>query len=231
MTTNRNHNAPLTHVTTGATDPLASPRTHDALTRQAEGGYALVALLAVMTIMALAFTAAAPSIRQQRQRELEKEAIARGEEVAEAIRLYVRARGVLPTSLNQLREGIPVGIKKVQIVRASALIDPLSSSGEWRLIRPNDAKLLEFQRDIALYTGGFTPPTREPALQQFVAQMTALINTRTKDSKETAPGGEDSSPNNTGAFIGVASRSRRNSVLTYYGIDSHDRWIFTPLFR
>ncbi|MDT7604929.1 MAG: hypothetical protein QOF61_2926, partial [Acidobacteriota bacterium] len=26
-------------------------------------------------------------------------------------------------------------------------------------------------------------------------------------------------------------RSRRKSVLTYYGIERHDRWIFTPAYR
>ncbi|HEX7957943.1 MAG TPA: type II secretion system protein, partial [Pyrinomonadaceae bacterium] len=55
-----------------------------------ERGYALVALLAMMTILALAVTAAAPVVRQQTQRERELEAIRRGEEVSEAIRQYVR---------------------------------------------------------------------------------------------------------------------------------------------
>ena len=53
-----------------------------------KAGYTLVALLALMTILALFAAAAAPSLRQQARREREKEAIFRGEEVAEAIRLY-----------------------------------------------------------------------------------------------------------------------------------------------
>ena len=35
----------------------------------------------------------------------------------------------------------------------------------------------------------------------------------------------------SGPFVGVAPNNSTKSVLTYYGIDSHDRWIFTPLFR
>ncbi len=58
-----------------------------------EGGYTLVALLAVMTIIALFAAAAAPSIRQQAQREREIESIFRGEEVAEAIRNYYSLQG------------------------------------------------------------------------------------------------------------------------------------------
>ena len=61
-----------------------------------------------------------------------------------------------------------------------------------------------------------------------VPQLMNVLNTA---STETAPGGENSSENTSGPFLGVASRSQRNSVITYYGIDRHDQWIFTPIFR
>ncbi|HJU54277.1 MAG TPA: type II secretion system protein, partial [Pyrinomonadaceae bacterium] len=83
--------------------------------RRDERGYALVALLAMMTIMALLLITAVPNYRRMAQRELEEEAILRGEQVAEAIRLYVREKRVLPTSIDQLLEGLPRGTKKMQI--------------------------------------------------------------------------------------------------------------------
>lgn len=198
--------------------------------RAGERGYTLVALLALMTIMALAMTAAAPNIRKQKQREMELEAIARGEEVAEAIRLYVRARNTPPTSIEQLLEGIPVGTKKVQILRPSAARDPLSSSGEWRPVRPTDAMLMEFQRDVVLYAGGMPVPTRDPhpLWKTFEARFTNVMNI---GGKEEASSSEDDSTTSTGPFIGVTSRSRRESIVTYYGIERHDKWVFTPLFR
>lgn len=58
-------------------------------------GYALVALLAFMAVLMLTMMAAAPVIRQQMRRELEKEASARDEEAAEAIRLSRRTRSVI----------------------------------------------------------------------------------------------------------------------------------------
>jgi len=58
--------------------------------------------------------------------------------------------------------------------------------------------------------------------------MTNVLDT---ESSGSAPGGDDNSANSSGPFIGVASRSQRNSVMTYYGIDRHDGWIFTPLFK
>lgn len=215
---------------------------HSAARKCAEAGYALVALLAMMTLLALFALSAAPSVRQQAQREREKEAIFRGEQVADAIRdYYVYRTGTtggageqaLPTSMDQLLEGIPVpgGTKKRQVLRASAARDPLSSTGEWRTVRPRAPELLEFQRAVIVYAGGVLPqPTGQIAqLQQFaVPQITNVLDT---GSSLTAPGGEDNSADSSGPFVGVTSRSRNNSVLYYYGIDRHNGWIFTPLFK
>lgn len=211
----------------------------NALTRNprsnTEGGYTLVALLVVMSLMALFALAAAPQVRQQAQREREKEAIFRGEQVAEAIRSYYRYRGAqgvnsLPTSMDQLLEGIPRGTKKLQILRSEAARDPLSSSGEWRLIAPTSQDFGQFVRSVTVYAGGVPPTPRRDlgALAGLIPQMTNILDT---ESDNAAPGGEDTSANSSGPFLGVASRSQRNSVITYYGIERHDEWIFTPLFR
>jgi hypothetical protein len=61
-----------------------------------------------------------------------------------------------------------------------------------------------------------------------VPRVITAINTGTKPEKKTPSAFDDDA---TGPFVGVASRSRRDSVLTYYGIETHDGWIFTPLFR
>src|ERR1044072_4398920 len=60
--------------------------------RRSEGGYTLVALMAMMTGLALFAMAVAPSLQQQAQREREQEAIYRGEQVADAIRAFYRSR-------------------------------------------------------------------------------------------------------------------------------------------
>ena len=221
----------------------AAFRGEEAAIGYSEGGYALVAMLALMTLLALFAVAAAPSIQQQAQREREKESIFRGEQVAQAIRNYYIYRLTsgggageqsLPSSIDQLLEGIPVpgGSKKRQILRANAARDPLSTSGEWRLIRPRSQDLIEFQRALIVYAGSLPASSGDSQmqqLQQFAApQITSVLNT---GSTGTAPGGEDSSDDSSGPFVGVASRSKNNSVLFYYGIDRHDQWIFTPLFK
>jgi type II secretory pathway pseudopilin PulG len=202
-----------------------------------EGGYALVAMLVVMSLLALFAMAATSNVKQQSQREREKEAIFRGEQVANAIRSYYASKGragvnSLPTNMEQLLEGIqiPGRTKRLQVLRASAAKDPLSSSGEWKLVTPTSQDFAELVRNLTVYTEGVppTPKSEFQALAQFLTQSTNILNTK---SSSDAPGGEDNSESASGPFIGVASRSQRNSVITYYGIDRHDQWIFTPIFR
>ena len=202
-----------------------------------------MALLAVMTVLALFAMAVAPSLQQQSQREKEKEAIFRGEQVAEAIREYYRYRATvnslrgdqaLPTSMDQLLQGVPIpgGSKSRQILRASAARDPLSLEGEWRVIHPRSDELIVFQQAVMAYVGSVAPQPRDPQmiqLQQVAAPP--IVNVLNTGTPAQPKGSSSISDDSSGPFVGVASRSKRASVLTFYGIESHDQWIFTPLFR
>ncbi|MEP6719578.1 MAG: type II secretion system protein [bacterium] len=205
------------------------------LLRHDEAGYTLVALLALMTILALFAVAAAPSLQQQARREKEKEAIFRGEEVAEAIRLFYSYQGTrsitgepaLPASIDQLLEGVSVGTRKVQILRGSAARDPLSDS-DWHLVRPHSSELADFQRCVMLFAANVRPPTRDPQLKlvELLMAPAVLPSADTDCSASTGSGDVFQGP-----FIGVTSQNSTSSVIHYYGIGHHDGWIFTPLFR
>jgi type II secretory pathway pseudopilin PulG len=210
--------------------------------RRSEAGYTLVALLALMTVIALFAMAVAPSVQQQGQREREQEAIFRGEQVAESIRLYyINRRGTvgisgdaaLPRSMDDLLHGVPKpgSSKTLQILRPSAARDPLTIEGEWRFILPRSNALIDFQQSLLFYAGGVLPPPRGELaqLQQFAVPQIIATNTLGAVSSSSSSSSLDDDA--TGPFIGVASRSRRDSVLTYYGIEREDQWIFTPLFR
>lgn len=211
--------------------------------RRSEGGYTLVALLALMTVLALFAMALAPRVQQQAQREREKEAIFRGEQVADAIRQYytytamvkrLPGEQALPSSIEDLLDGVPIpgGSKNRQILRPSAARDPLTLDGEWRFVRPRSQGLIEFQQSIMFYTGNFVPQPRDAQmaqLQQFaVPALGSATNFGTDRIKSSSSSADDVS---SGPFVGVTSRSKSDSVLTYYGIERHDQWIFTPLFR
>jgi len=219
------------------TQPRADSKTSAGPGTKSEGGYALVALLLVISLLALFAMAAAENVRQQTQREREKEAIFRGEQVSDAIRLYYMSRGAqgpnsLPTSMEQLTDGItlPGRTKKLQILRSEAARDPLSSSGEWKLVSPTSEDVGQFVKALMIYSGG-TPPVPRGGMARLASLIPQMTNVLDTESTSSAPGGEDNSANSSGPFIGVTSRSQRNSVMTYYGIERHDGWIFTPLFK
>ena len=174
-----------------------------------------------MTVLALFAMAAAPNLRQQAQREREKEAIFRGEQVADAIRdYYLYKAGIgggageqaLPTSMDQLLEGIPIpgGSKKRQMLRASAARDPLSTDGEWRTVRPRTEALIDFQRAVMFYAGSILPPPTQRTNRAITTVCSSAINKCTRHRLAgTAPGGERHMPTDaSGPFVGVASRSR-----------------------
>ena len=199
------------------------------MNRKPEDGYTLFALLAAMTAIAIMLAAAAPSLRQQSRRERELEAIRRGEEVAEAIRQFSlnSAPPRPPTSMKELLEGVnrPGRTKKLQVLRASAARDPLTEDGEWRLIRATgtNAALCDFAAALTKLNNGIpVQPNQIAGLPLVQCSVSGL------------PGGAstimDDADGGTGPFIGVASRSRETAVVTYYGIEQHDAWVFTPLF-
>ena len=161
--------------------------------------------------------------------------------MADAIRLYynaqLRVRGArgeasLPTSIDNLIEGvaIPGRSKKLQVLRASAAKDPLTSSGEWRFVRPHSSAMADFTRNIMLYTENVVPKTSDPELaqqQQFMAPPALAVSGLTGGSLS----GDDLAESSTGPFIGVTSRSKQKAVIYYYGIDQHNQWVFTPFYR
>ncbi len=233
------------HNICGSATHASAPASRRSLAaeRPSEAGYTLVALLALMTILSLFAMAVAPSAQQQAVREREKEAIFRGEQIADAIRdYYIYRTGVtrqvgdasLPTSIDQLLEGIPIpgGSKNRMIRRASAARDPLTIEGDWRFIRPRSESLIDFQQSVMFYAGNVLPPPRNQQiaqLQQFaVPALTSMVNLGRPAAPRQTTSIDDSG---SGPFVGVASRSRRASVITYYGIEQHEQWIFTPLFR
>jgi len=201
-----------------------------------ESGMTLFAVMAVMVVFAIGLLAVAPSIHQQIQREKELESIRRGEEVAQAIRQFVEFyRGArLPTSIDELLEGLPQGTKKRQILRASAAIDPLSEDGRWRLIKADVTSLGPFARRVQNYNGGVLPPNPSNIFDRYAIVVVRSLNTETESDiegeDEEADDGFDMFTDNT-PFIGVASQSKSKSILAYYGIENHSKWVFTPLFR
>src|SRR5687767_14744457 len=65
-----------------------------------ERGYAMAALLVMMSIMAIALTMLMPAWQTMVRREREAELVFRGEQYAKAVARYQRARGAFPPSID-----------------------------------------------------------------------------------------------------------------------------------
>lgn len=201
---------------------------------KSEAGMSLIAVMAVMTLFAIAMLAVAPTVQQGVQREKELEAIRRGEDVAEAVRKYmVFYQGRLPDSMEDLLEGLPQGTKKRQILRESSAVDPLSADGKWRLIEPTSQAFLSFGRRVQTYNNGELPNSPEPRayFDRYTINLVNIVNTESEDDLEKESEEEIEIKTDKAPFIGVASQSRNRALIAYYGIENHSKWIFTPLFR
>jgi type II secretory pathway pseudopilin PulG len=193
----------------------------------------LFAVLAIMALFAMALLAVAPTVVQEVQREKEEETIRRGEEVAEAIRQYVEfyQGAKLPNSIDDLLEGLPQGTKKRQIMRASAAVDPLSDDGKWRLIKADVDSIGAFAKRVQTYNGGLLPSNPSQVFDRYTLVLVNTLNTGSEDDIEGADDSDTEILTENTPFIGVASQSRSKSMIAYYGIENHSKWIFTPLFR
>jgi type II secretory pathway pseudopilin PulG len=193
----------------------------------------LLAVMAVLAVFAVGLLAVAPSVQQMVQREKELEAISRGEEVQEAIRQYVEFYGgsKLPSSMKDLLDGLPQGTKKRMILRPSAAVDPLTEDGKWRLIKPDPQIIGKFARRVQNYNGGVLPPS-PTQFDRFAIVIVNNLNTGDKEDVEDPDSFDDFDVETEDTpFIGIASQSKMRSVIAYYGIENHSKWIFTPLFR
>jgi type II secretory pathway pseudopilin PulG len=208
---------------------------NDLANPKSQSGMSLIAVLAVMTLFAISLLAVAPSVYVEVQREKELEQIRRGEEVADAIRQYVVFyRGAkLPNSIDDLLEGLPQGSKKRMILRPSAAVDPLSEDGKWRLIKPDSEAFINFGRRVQIYNNGLLPSSPQPSqvFDRYAVALVNIINTKSAEDLQEEDESEIEVQTDNTPFIGVASQSRSRSILSYYGIENHSKWIFTPLFR
>jgi type II secretory pathway pseudopilin PulG len=203
--------------------------------RKSERGATLLAIMAMMTLFAIALLAVAPTVQHEIQREKELESIRRGEEIADSIRQYVTFYNgaKLPESIDDLLEGLPQGTKKRQILRSSAATDPLSEDGKWRLIKPDPKVLAAFAKRVQTYNNGLLPSSPEPRqfFDRYTIVLANVLNTESESDTEEPDDLDIEVLTDNTPFIGVASQSRSKSVIAYYGIENHSKWIFTPLFR
>jgi type II secretory pathway pseudopilin PulG len=104
-----------------------TPRAHP----EREGGFALVIVLAGITVMMIMMGAAVPTWRYIMQDDREQELYFRGDQIARAIEEYQRKNG------NAFPPSFEVLIKGKYLRREYK--DPMVKGGKWRIVRPGEA--------------------------------------------------------------------------------------------
>ncbi len=184
--------------------------------RDRQAGYAVIVVVLLLALVAIALTAAVPSVLTQGRREREVELIFRGEQYRRAIGLFNRKFGRLPLSLDEL-----LYTSQLSFLRR-AWPDPMSSKGEWRVIRVGPSGEM-----IGSVTGRVGPNPQALAGSGQGTSGTTQEQAQQSPSSASASG---SGPNPY-PIIGVASTSTARSIRVYNDYQHYNEWefIFDPV--
>lgn len=183
-----------------------------------DSGYAMAALLVAMFVMGIMLTVAMPHWKQVMQREREEELIFRGNQYARAIGLYQQKfAGAFPPNLQVLFD---------QKFLRKLYKDPMTRDGQWQLL---------YQQASATPGGGGPGTPGAPGRPQ--AQPSPSSPTTTQPSRTAATllfgsslgtGGGPGTAGISGAggVIGVASKSKEQSIKIYNGRTHYNEWQF-----
>jgi|SRR5437867_553763 len=187
--------------------------------RSNEAGYAMVALLVAMGIVALLMTAAMPVWKQMNQREKEEELVFRGQQYVHAIALYGRKfANTQPPSVDVLvqqkflrkKYKDPITDDDFQLVMATAQAPGSNTPGG--ATQPGASRGGSSDGSAAGSAGTRTP-----------GQMTAPGPPQTS-GRGTSPTGTQGGP--VGGIIGVSSKSKEKSIRLYNGRTHYNEWVF-----
>ena len=184
--------------------------------RDRQAGYAVIVVVLLLALVAIALTAAVPSVLTQGRREREVELIFRGEQYRRAIGLFNRKFGRLPLSLDEL-----LYTSQLSFLRR-AWPDPMSSKGAWRVIRVGPSGEM-----IGSVTGRVGP---NPQARAGSGQGTSSTTQEQAPPPPPSASASGSGPNPY-PIIGVASTSTARSIRVYNDYQHYNQWefIFDPV--
>jgi len=166
-------------------------------------GYAMVALMVGLAIMAVLMTAAMPTWRQIAQREKEAELIFRGQQYARAIGLFQKKSGpgVLPPNIDALVDGHYLR-KKYK--------DPITG------------------QDFDVLMAGGTPAgvAADGRGQSGQASQSGVGQSGRGAAGQSGIGASGAGAVARGGVMGVASKSKETSIRIYNGRTHYNEWQF-----
>ena len=188
--------------------------------RDRQAGYAVIVVVLLLALVAIALTAAVPRVLTQGRREREEELIFRGEQYRRAIGLFNRKFGRLPLSLDEL-----LYTSQLSFLRR-AWPDPMSSKGEWRVIRVGPSGEL-----IGSVIGRVGPNPQALAGSGQGTSGTTQEQAQEQTQRPPPSTSASGSGPNPYPIIGVASTSTTRSIRVYNDYQHYNEWefIFDPV--
>jgi type II secretory pathway pseudopilin PulG len=192
--------------------------------RASENGYAMVALLIGMSVMAIMMSIAMPVWKTSAQREKEAELIFRGQQYVRAIELYQRKLpGAAPPNLDVLLD---------QKFLRKKYKDPVTAD-DFQILGPNSpgvagAPLAPGQQN---QRGGGPAASQPSTLQRGADQM----RNAAEQMRNTAQGARGAPQGSTfgvqAGVVGVVSKSKASSLRLYNGRSHYNEWQFVYVAR
>ena len=183
-----------------------------------DGGYAMVALLVAMSVMAVMMTVALPVWTTAARREKEAELVFRGEQYARAIALFQRRNGnAIPPNIDVLID---------QKFLRKKYKDPITGD-DFQLLAPG-TPIPGQDTPPTTGRGGGAGSTEAERRRQAEGAQRALDQARraADDARRRAAGGTFGGAQAGGSIIGVVSKSTERSLRLYNGRDRYNEWVF-----
>jgi type II secretory pathway pseudopilin PulG len=198
--------------------------------RRCEDGYNLLVLMVLVTVMNVAVAVALPSWSQFVQREKEAEAVFRGLQYAEAIRVFQKRHSRLPNTLEELIEIEPRSIRKLYS-------NPLHEGGQWGLLiqaataggGPQARGARGGVRQPIAPPGqrGNTPESGGAGFNPELVGAGRYVAVPPAAEGDLESGLRGPRGRTTGPIVGVYPASDTPSRRTFFGQDNHSAWHFT----
>ena len=198
----------------------------------AENGFTLAGVIVIMTIMMIFVAYTVP--RQWStimKRERERETIYAMQQYAKAITEFRLKNNTYPTSPQQLKDArMPRMIRGVK----GELVDPLTGEVDWLVIPQSAGTALPAHNIVNPNGNGGSPvlTTTQTTTTTSTTDTSSSSTTSTSGTNPNAPPALPGIPIKDyagGPFIGVRPPTHGKSLISLFGADTYETWIYTTL--
>ena len=191
----------------------------------AEHGFTLAGVIVIMTIMMIFVAYTVPRLWSTvMKRERERQTIFAMQQYAKAITEFRLKNQTFPTSIKQLQEA-----RQPRMIRGpkGEFVDPLTGEVDWLVIPQSAAGAIPPHNQPGNNPPGVPPPPPPPP------PPTDTTKTDTSDTTSSNPNAAPGLPGIPikdyagGPFIGVRPPAKGKSLMTLFGADTYETWIYT----